>query len=241
MVQIGNFLFRTRNFLFPLFYVLLFLPFPRISDSWQIPFFIGLAIALMGQLVRGITIGLAYIVRGGKKRRIYADGLVTEGLFSHCRNPMYVGNILLVIGMSIISNSIFSILVLIPIFIFIYQAIVLAEEHFLRGKFGEGFNEYCDKVNRWWPNFKGLGTTFNTNSFNLKKVFFKEYNTTFLWTLGAVLLMAYNYYWPNTDFVWQEQTKYFLLAIAVLVLFYGTVRFFKKRERRLLKKNVQIS
>lgn len=237
MLQIGNFFFRTRDFLFPIFYILLFLPFPRITDHYYIPFFMGLGIALAGQLIRGITIGLVYIVRGGKNRRIYATGLVTEGLFSHCRNPMYVGNILMIIGMSVLSNSIFAVLVMVPLFIFIYQAIVIAEENYLRDKFGADFDSYCDKVSRWFPTCKGIGNTIRANSFDLKKVFYKEYNTTFLWTLGATLLLALNESWPNYTQMPQGKTNYFLLTIGVLVLLYATVRFLKKRERRLLQRN----
>ena len=162
-------------------------------------FYVGLAIALLGQLVRMLTIGMAYIVRGGRNRRIFAEGLVTDGLFSHCRNPMYVGNILLVIGMSILSNSLFAVLVMIPLFLFIYQAITLAEENFLRNKFGSGFDDYCTQVNRWLPKLKGIGSTFKNNSFDLTKVLFKEYNSTYLWTFGATLLLGYNTYWFNRD------------------------------------------
>jgi hypothetical protein len=47
---------------------------------------IGLVVTITGQLIRGITIGLAYIIRGGKDRPVYAEDLVTEGMFNHCRN-----------------------------------------------------------------------------------------------------------------------------------------------------------
>ena len=236
MVRIGNFFFRTRNFLFPVFYILLFLPFQRTSADYLSIFYIGLAVALSGQLVRMLTIGLVYIIRGGRNRQIYAKGLVTDGLFSHCRNPMYVGNILLVIGMSILSNSLFAVAVMIPLFIFIYQAIVLAGENFLRGKFGTGFDDYCSKVNRWLPNLKGIGATFRNNSFDLKKVFFKEYNSTFLWMMGATLLLALNSYRLNEKLTLDNDGKYFVIAIILLLLLYFTIRFFKKRSSRLKRK-----
>ncbi|MEA3477768.1 MAG: isoprenylcysteine carboxylmethyltransferase family protein [Bacteroidota bacterium] len=232
MVRIGNFFFRTRNYLFPVFYIFLFLPLRRITPDYMSIFYVGLAVALMGQLVRMLTIGMVYIVRGGKNRRIYAKGLVTDGLFSHCRNPMYVGNILLIVGMSILSNSLFAVLVMIPLFLFIYQAITLAEEDFLRSKFGSGFDDYCSQVNRWLPRLKGIGLTFRNNSFDLKKVFFKEYNSTFLWTMGATLLLAVNIRWFRDTLTLQEDGKYFLIAIAVLLSLYFMVRFFKKREGR---------
>jgi len=199
-------------------------------------FYVGLAIALLGQLVRMLTIGMAYIVRGGRNRRIFAEGLVTDGLFSHCRNPMYVGNILLVIGMSILSNSLFAVLVMIPLFLFIYQAITLAEENFLRNKFGSGFDDYCTQVNRWLPKLKGIGSTFKNNSFDLTKVLFKEYNSTYLWTFGATLLLGYNTYWFNRDLSIKDGGVYFLVAIAILTILYLAVRFFKKRRSRLNRK-----
>jgi len=236
MVRIGNFFFRTRNFLFPLFYILLFLPFRRISTDYLLIFYIGLAVAIIGQLVRMLTIGLVYIIRGGRNRQIYAKGLVTDGLFSHCRNPMYVGNILLVVGMSILSNSLFAVLIMIPLFMFIYQAIVLAEENFLRDKFGTGFDDYCNKVNRWLPNIKGIGATFRNNSFDLKKVFYKEYNSTFLWMMGATLLLAFNSYRLNEKLTLDNDGRSYLIATTFLLLLYFTVRFFKKRERRRKRK-----
>gem|GEM_PF-567678 len=197
MVKLGNFFFRTRNYLFPLFYIFLFLPLPRISSNYPTLFYAGLAVVLLGQLVRGLTIGLVYIIRGGKNRRIYAEGLVTDGLFGHCRNPMYVGNILLIVGMSILSNSLFAVCIMPVLFIFIYQAIVRAEEAFLEDKFGGGFLAYCGQVNRWWPRFQGMAATFKKHSFDFKNVIIKEYNTTYLWCLGTTLLLAYNTIWFN--------------------------------------------
>lgn len=238
MVKIGNFFFRTRNYLFPVFYVFLFLPFARISEDYTTVFFIGLAIAIVGQLARMLTIGLVYIVRGGRNRRIYADGLVTDGLFSHCRNPMYVGNILLIIGMSILSNSLFAVVVMIPLFIFIYQAIVRAEEDYLRNSYGAGFDVYCAKVNRWIPELNGIVKTFSENDFNLKKVAFKEYNTSYLWMLGATLLLAYNTHWLKEKLNLENEGSYFLIAIAVLTVLYFTIRYFKKKEQRAIRERL---
>lgn len=236
MVSIGNFFFRTRNYLFPVFYIFLFLPFKRITDDYLMIFLIGLSIAIIGQFVRMITIGLVYIVRGGKNRRIYAEGLVTDGLFSHCRNPMYVGNILLIVGMSILSNSLFAVIVMIPLFLFIYQAIVRAEEDYLRNSYGKGFDKYCSNVNRWFPKLKGAGKTFRENHFNFKKVAFKEYNTSYLWILGSISLFAYNVKWFN-PLIFEKRLMWYIVAICILTFFYFTIRFLKKRERKLELKN----
>lgn len=200
MVKIGNFFFKYRNWIFILFYGALFIPsWPLFSpaqfgDGYYVwPICIGLFITCLGQLIRGLTIGLAYIVRGGKEGKPYAEGLVTEGIFSHCRNPLYVGNILMLLGVGILANSLVYVAIVIPVFLFIYQAIVVAEEDFLRKKFGSGFDEYCKKVNRWFPNFSGIGKTFRSMKFNWKRWILKEHTTQFIWLIGIVLIFFINY------------------------------------------------
>ena len=200
MVSIGNFFFRYRNWIFILFYGALFIPsWPLFSKKqfgecyyiW--PVSIGLFITCFGQLIRGLTIGLAYIVRGGKEGKPYAEGLVTDGIFNHCRNPLYAGNILMLLGVGILANSLFYVGIMIPVFLFIYQAIVLAEENFLREKFGAGFDAYCKKVNRWFPNLKGIGITFGSMRFNWKRWILKEHTTQFIWLIGITLILFINY------------------------------------------------
>src|SRR3546814_4215332 len=102
-----------------------------------------------------------YIVRGGKDKKVYANTLVINGLFAHCRNPLYVGNILMLVGVGILVNSLIYLLIFIPLFLFIYQAIVLAEERFLRNKFGSDFDAYTKRVHRWLITPIGLGTTIS--------------------------------------------------------------------------------
>ncbi|HPW62164.1 MAG TPA: hypothetical protein PLJ13_07710 [Cyclobacteriaceae bacterium] len=93
MVKIGNFLFHYRNVLLPVFFLLILVPAPELFQNPTIALVIGLGISIAGQLIRFITIGLVYIIRGGQNRKVYAQDLVTTGIFSHCRNPLYVGNI----------------------------------------------------------------------------------------------------------------------------------------------------
>jgi hypothetical protein len=135
MIAIGNFFFKYRNFLFIFLYLALFIPSPRIftesalgADYYLYPLILGLFVTIFGQLIRGVTIALAYIVRGGSDKKVYVENLVTEGIFNHCRNPLYVGNILMLVGVGILINSLIFLLIFIPLFLFIYQAIVLADE-----------------------------------------------------------------------------------------------------------------
>src|SRR6478735_12323431 len=112
MVKLGNFLFRNRNGIFPLFYLMLFVPSWEVFTDPVTAMLIGFSVTIIGQLIRIITIGLVYIIRGGKDRRVYAEDLVTTGIFSHCRNPLYVGNILILAGVGILSNSLFYVVIM---------------------------------------------------------------------------------------------------------------------------------
>lgn len=234
MIAIGNFFFKYRNFLFIFLYLALFIPSPQIFRESTIgehyylyPLIIGLFITVFGQLIRGVAISLAYIVRGGKDKTVYAEDLVTEGFFNHGRNPLYVGNILMLVGVGILMNSVVFVCIFIPLFLFIYQAIVLAEENFLRNKFGAQFDAYCARVNRWWINFSGIGKTIGSMAFNGKRWLIKEYNTQTVWLLGIVIILLF--YYPQLtsgDTVLRDRIG--ITALVVLAAYYFTIRYLKK-------------
>ena len=230
MVKLGNLLFHNRNWLFPLFYVILFIPSPEVFNDPVTAMLIGFGIAIIGQLIRIITIGLVYIVRGGRNRRVYADDLVTTGIFSHCRNPLYVGNILILVGLGVASNSLIFMAIATPLFLFFYQAIVRAEENFLRNKFGESFDEYCNRVNRWVPDLSGIGKTLNSMEFKWKRVVIREYTATYIWLSGAVLIVMKHFYIHDDRFNLQKHLTLFIIILAALLVLYLFTRYMKKSK-----------
>ena len=234
MIAIGNFFFKYRNFLFIFLYLALFIPSPQIfresimgENYYLYPLIIGLLVTISGQLIRGVAISLAYIVRGGKDKKVHAENLVTEGFFNHGRNPLYVGNILMLIGVGILMNSVIFMCIFIPVFLFIYQAIVLAEENFLRNKFGAQFDAYCARVNRWWINFAGIHKTIGSMAFNGKRWLIKEYNTQTVWLLGIIVILLF--YYPQLtggDNVVRDRIG--ITALVILAAYYFTIRYLKK-------------
>jgi protein-S-isoprenylcysteine O-methyltransferase Ste14 len=192
MVALGNFLFRFRTTLSPFLPLLLLLPGPVVLPDPFVAALIGFAVVLLGQFVRGTTIGLEYIVRGGRNHRVYADNLVTEGLFRHTRNPMYVGKFLMVLGAGIASNHWPALLGFTGVYTLMYQAVTLAEEAYLRDKFGASFDEYCRRVPRWWPRLAGLRETFAQTRFNWRRVLIKAYAEPLGWTLPITLIGLWN-------------------------------------------------
>ena len=191
MTKIGQLLFRYRNLLGPvLFLIALALSqpgFPVLAPHFDAQFALaGAAIALLGQGLRILTIGYEYIVRGGKNKQVYANTLVEGGMFAHCRNPLYVGNLLMAIGLALIVHSYAFVLIVIPAIFFTYACIVAAEESYLLGKFGDAYASYTKRVNRWLPRMSGFSASIAGMRFNWRRVLVKEYNTSF--TLIAAML-----------------------------------------------------
>ena len=221
MVKFGNWVFHNRNWFFALFYATMFIPSSALSENMGVQIGLGLAIFLFGVISRGITIGLEYIVRGGLYRQIYADKLVTSGIYSICRNPMYFGNLLILLGIGIFANSALFVFLTVPIFMFLYAAIILAEQSFLENKFGEEYNLYKKNVNAIIPDFTKIKKAFKGQEFNLKKVIRKEYNSFYLYLGGLLLLMLYQ---KHISFI------YFLIIGVILLVSYLTIRFLKKKN-----------
>src|SRR5690554_5073572 len=105
IIKFGNWIFTYRNFLFPLLYIFLFIPSEMLLRNTALATFIGLFLIVVGIVIRSLTIGLEYIKRGGLKRKIYAEKLVIGGIYSICRNPMYLGNLFILAGFGIYANS----------------------------------------------------------------------------------------------------------------------------------------
>ena len=77
------------------------------------------------------------------------SNLVISGIYKITRNPMYLGMLFLIIAYTIYTNNVVG-SITIPIFIFyINKFQIEPEEIEMRKKFGESFENYCKKVNRW--------------------------------------------------------------------------------------------
>jgi protein-S-isoprenylcysteine O-methyltransferase Ste14 len=78
-----------------------------------------------------------------------ARRLVTAGPYRWTRNPMYVGFVAMYLGLALLMNSVWP-LVLLPAVIISLEVIVITrEERYLRSVFGPAYEEYCRRVKRW--------------------------------------------------------------------------------------------
>ena len=236
LVRYGHFLFKYRKFVLPTASLAVLLGGkPRLflgsESSDRALDALGILFAFGGQALRAAVIGLAYIKRGGESGTIHADRLVVEGLFAHSRNPLYVGNMLEFTGLCLILNTPAAYLFGIPFFALAYYSIVLAEEDFLRAKFGAVFEAYRRRVNRFIPSPRGLSATLKAMEFNWKRLVRKEYGTTFVWLTTLLALLG----WESCVFRgWQASLSTFRLLGSfwlLILLGYLAARLLKKTGR----------
>lgn len=242
LVRFGNFLFKWRNEVFPLtFLVIAAASYPRASFGTErgdlIADAVGIGVALAGQALRAAVIGLAYIQRGGKAKKIHADALVKDGLFAHSRNPLYLGNMLVFLGLFLVLNSTLGYLVGVPFFFIAYLSLTVAEEEFLRKQFGAEYEEYFRSVNRYFPSPRGLGVTMRSMSFNWKRLIRKEYGSTFIWITAAMALMVWEvaarHGWASVG----PRARILAPMWAVVIAGYALARYLKKSGRLVAAPN----
>jgi protein-S-isoprenylcysteine O-methyltransferase Ste14 len=122
----------------------------------QLPFsvsrlvkYIGFALVVIGFLF-GLGAAIAF-----RRARTTLDpyhpvaSLVTSGMYRFSRNPIYLGFLLMVIGIPLNVGTYWG-LVLAPIFILLCNKLVIEhEEAYLEKKFGETYTSYKSRVRRW--------------------------------------------------------------------------------------------
>ncbi len=77
-----------------------------------------------------------------------ARQLVTWGPYRWSRNPMYVGLTIAYIGLSVVLNLAWP-LVMLPLALIAMTFIIIREERYLDAAFGDMYADYCRRVRRW--------------------------------------------------------------------------------------------
>ncbi len=81
--------------------------------------------------------------------------LVVRGLYRYARNPMYVGVLTVVLAWAVVFRSVSIVLYALGAFVMFNLMIRFYEEPHLRRAFGPEYDDYCARVNRWLPIWRG--------------------------------------------------------------------------------------
>lgn len=78
-----------------------------------------------------------------------STALITTGAYKISRHPMYLGMVLILIGVALLMASL-SPCIVIPVFIIIMDRLFISvEERMLKNQFGDAWTAYKTKVRRW--------------------------------------------------------------------------------------------
>lgn len=242
MVEDGVRIFRWRSYLPLLFIGPLLLAFEEAAhmerlmgdaaeDLWVLFCFL---IALGGLALRAYTVG--HVPRGTSGRNAKAQRatrLNTTGMYSVVRNPLYLGNFIIILGV-VMSLKVWWLVLIVSMAFFIYmERIILTEEKFLTESFGDEYVQWCAKTPVIVPRFSQWQKP--DMPFSIKTVLRREYQgllgigtAFFLTELVVDLVFEKEPFreWIVEDMAWP-------VIYAFIVVTSLTLRYLKKHTQVL--------
>jgi protein-S-isoprenylcysteine O-methyltransferase Ste14 len=186
LTRAGLWLFVRRGWLPWLVLPLLAVPSrSEMRSGWSsvvaVCFWLGL-----GESIRVWAVGYAGSRTRTRARSGRLKDLVTGGPYAHVRNPIYLGNCLLAVGILLLFDRWGVAMPLLLAVLLCYHLVVLWEEQLLGAAFGEGYRRYRCSVPRWVPRLRRYAACSN-HRFSWKQVLTSE-RGTFV-TLALVFLL----------------------------------------------------
>jgi len=224
----GSWLFRWRSYL-PLLGIPVFLIAIRqsgilekkfgdsVGDFWGV---CAIIISFLGLVVRCLTAGYAPRGTSGRNTKSQvADTLNTAGMYSISRNPLYLGNFIIVLGVTLFIQVWWLALLAWFGFWFYYERIIFTEVEFLRNKFKDQFLEWSEKTPIIIPRFRNWKKP--ELGFSFKTVLRREFSTYFsLVTTFVFLETATNLLTKRRPVLHNSWLIFFIISLLIyLILF----------------------
>jgi protein-S-isoprenylcysteine O-methyltransferase Ste14 len=185
----GKILFRWRSFT-PVPLVLIALPLLWRSRGPASPLWLasGLALCVLGQALRAWVLGQVPDGTSGQNEKLIATQLNTTGPYALVRNPLYLGNLGITLGLCLVAHDPLLLAGVAALFWLQYRAIIAAEEGFLREQFGPAYDEYCARVPRFWPTRPAYAAS--SSPWDWRRALRKEHNPIASWTGLCIVFLA---------------------------------------------------
>ena len=78
-----------------------------------------------------------------------STAIVSDGPFRFTRNPLYLSVATMFVGIALLANSAWFLVLLIPMGLLLHFGVVLREERYLEAKFGAPYKDYRARVRRY--------------------------------------------------------------------------------------------
>ena len=124
-------------------------------------------------------------------------------------------------------------LIILPLFVFVYQAIVCAEEAFLLETFGSDYAQYCATVPRVLPTVRGLRRSFVGITYDWRRAVRKDLSTIAGILIGLILFPVWRTYFLEGFEAAKAKTPTALGLVLTVLVLYGLLHHVKKHTRLL--------
>ncbi len=184
LARIGRLFFKIRGYMgIPVFLTAII--FADKTHSFPA---LGFFLVIIGEFIRIWSVSYSGVTT--RSRQITAVKLATKGPYSMTRNPIYIGNFTIGLGIVLISGALFPyfLIAYVVLFWLEYIPIIHAEEEFLREKFGEDFKRYVKDVPRILPDLQRFKSSITTKP-NWNMAVRSEKSTFIL--IGSTLVMLF--------------------------------------------------
>jgi protein-S-isoprenylcysteine O-methyltransferase Ste14 len=124
------------------------IPLSGLFRSWQSAA-VGSALVLAGFAIAGSSF-IRFRAAGTSVRLDKpASALVETGPYRYTRNPIYLGLVVVYLGVAAVLTSIW-VLLFLPLFVaYLRYGVIAYEEAYLRRRFGAAYEEFMARVPRW--------------------------------------------------------------------------------------------
>jgi protein-S-isoprenylcysteine O-methyltransferase Ste14 len=78
-----------------------------------------------------------------------STALVATGPFLFSRNPLYVALTLIYVGLALLANALWVLVLIVPVLLIMHYGVVRREERYLDARFADAYREYRSRVRRY--------------------------------------------------------------------------------------------
>jgi protein-S-isoprenylcysteine O-methyltransferase Ste14 len=188
----------------------------NIGDLWES---IAIMVSFLGLAIRCFTVG--YVPRGTSGRNTQsqvAERLNTTGMYSITRNPLYLGNFVIILGVTLFIQVWWLALIVWIGFWLYYERIIFVEEEFLRRKFGEEFIAWAKITPMVIPRFSKWRKA--DLRFSFKTILRREFSTYFAIVAAYFFLeIAEEFLTGKRFFLHSSWLIFFFVSLGIYLAF----------------------
>lgn len=183
-----------------------------------------LLVSFGGLAIRCATVGRVPAGTSGRGTKVQsATVLNTTGWYSIVRHPLYLGNYLIGLGVTMVWFEWWAPLIYTLFFWLYYERIMFAEEQFLERQFGDEFRQWAARTPAFLPRFSQWRRS--SVPFSVRSVLRREF-------YGVLLIVVLHAGMEVIEHAWLDGTpslgRYWQLAVIAATLFYLVLSLLKK-------------